>query len=147
MNPCEGLLDRLEGVRRTGDGRWMAKCPAHPDRTPSLSIRLAEDGRILAHDFAGCSVEDVLAAIDLEFSDLFPPRDPAPEGCRPRQGIPEHRARDLIELAAREALICSIALTDILDGRGTSAEDSMRARQAAETLAEIAMEVRHASQR
>ena len=36
------ILDRLDGVRPTGDGRWIARCPAHDDRSPSLSIREAE---------------------------------------------------------------------------------------------------------
>ena len=38
------LLDRLPGVRKTGPGRWIAPCPAHEDRRPSLSIRELEDG-------------------------------------------------------------------------------------------------------
>ncbi|MSQ55589.1 MAG: DNA primase, partial [Betaproteobacteria bacterium] len=29
------LLDRLDGVRATGPGRWIAQCPAHPDKRPS----------------------------------------------------------------------------------------------------------------
>ncbi|QXP90021.1 DNA primase [Methylococcus capsulatus] len=139
--PVGELLARLDAVRRTGDGRWLARCPAHADRSPSLSIKLADDGRILVHDFAGCPVEDVLAAVGLEVKDLFPPRDPPPEGFRPRHGIPEHRARDLIRLAAREAGIASIVIQDILSGNGTSVDDCQRALRAAETLAEIAREV------
>jgi hypothetical protein len=141
------LLNRLEGVRRTGPGRWIAKCPAHEDRTPSLSIKLADDGRVLVHDFGGCSVEDVLAAVGLEVKDLFPPRDPPPGGLRPRDGIPETRARDLIQLAAREATICAIVASDVLEGRGTTVADCQRARQAVETIHGIAREVRHASHR
>jgi putative DNA primase/helicase len=36
------LLGRLEGVRRAGAGSWMARCPAHPDRNPSLSVSVKE---------------------------------------------------------------------------------------------------------
>lgn len=71
---AERLLERLEGVKRTGAGRWVARCPAHEDRHPSLSIRLAQDGRLLVHDFAGCEVDAVCAAVGLELDDLFPPR-------------------------------------------------------------------------
>ncbi|WP_367025475.1 DNA primase [Methylococcus sp. ANG] len=141
--PIDALLHRLDGVRRTGSGRWIARCPAHEDRTPSLSIKLADDGRILIHDFGGCAIGDVLAAVGLEVKDLFPPRDPPPEGFAPRQGIPEARARDLIELAAREATICAIVAGDVLEGRGTTAADCQRARQAVETIHEITREVRH----
>src|SRR4051812_42102059 len=66
------VVDRLDGVRRTGNGRWLARCCAHEDRAPSLSIRELADGRVLLHCFAGCSVGDVLARIELEISDLFP---------------------------------------------------------------------------
>lgn len=68
------LLSRLDGVRQVGPGRWMAKCPAHEDRSASLSIREMDDGRILLHDFAGCDVSAVLTAVGLSFNDLFPER-------------------------------------------------------------------------
>ena len=65
------LLDRLQGVRQTGPGRWMAKCPAHEDRSPSLSVRELDDGRVLVHDFAGCETQAVLDAVGLGMADLF----------------------------------------------------------------------------
>lgn len=74
MTPAERLLTRLTSVRQTGPGRWMARCPAHDDRSPSLSIRQGGDGRVLIHCFAGCPVEDVVAAIELDLADLFPKR-------------------------------------------------------------------------
>ena len=40
------LLDRLDKVRPTGAGTWVARCPAHDDRGPSLSVRELDDGRI-----------------------------------------------------------------------------------------------------
>lgn len=64
------LLDRLHGVRSTGPGRWVARCPSHDDRSPSLSVR-AIDGRTLVHCFGGCSPGDVLAAVGLRMADLF----------------------------------------------------------------------------
>ncbi len=39
------LLSRLDGACRTGPGRWIARCPAHDDRHPSLAVRELEDGR------------------------------------------------------------------------------------------------------
>lgn len=72
----EIVLSLLEGVRRSGGG-WMARCPAHEDRSASLSIGAGSDGRVLVHCFAGCDTADVLAAIGLGFADLFPPQQRA----------------------------------------------------------------------
>jgi len=71
---CQALLDRLNAVRQRGDGRWSAECPAHRDKTPSLSIRELDDGRILLHCFGGCDVHAITAALGIELSDLFPER-------------------------------------------------------------------------
>ena len=69
----ERLLTRLDGVQRYGRG-FMARCPVHDDRTPSLSINQADGGRILLHCWAGCETTAVLAALGLTWSDLFPLR-------------------------------------------------------------------------
>jgi hypothetical protein len=74
MSIVDNLLQHLDKVKCTGPGTWSARCPAHEDRGPSLTIAEKDDGRILLHCFAGCDVHDVLAAVDLDISDLFPPR-------------------------------------------------------------------------
>ena len=71
MTATERVLDRLEAVKPTAPGRWLARCPSHKDRTPSLSIRQMEDGRVLLHCFSGCQIGDILAAIGLTLADLF----------------------------------------------------------------------------
>ena len=73
---AEDLLSRLAKVRKMGADRWMACCPAHEDRSPSLSIRELSDGRILLHCWTGCSAESILDSIGLTFDDLFPERLP-----------------------------------------------------------------------
>src|SRR5690349_16358150 len=65
------LLQRLDNVREVG-GQWSALCPAHDDHHNSLSIGQGEDGRVLLHCHAGCSVETILAKLDLLAADLFP---------------------------------------------------------------------------
>ncbi len=70
--PIDVLLSRLDGVRASGDGRWMARCPSHEDRSPSLSIRETADGRVLVHCFAGCAAVDIVDAVGLSLSNLFP---------------------------------------------------------------------------
>ena len=83
----EVLLDRLDGVRRTGPNSWMARCPAHPDRNPSLSVSV-KDGRVLVHCFAGCHPDAVLGAVDLTWKDLREPNpwawSPLPSRPRPK---------------------------------------------------------------
>jgi putative DNA primase/helicase len=68
---ADQLLDRFEKVRALRQDCWQACCPAHEDRTPSLSIMLKPNGDWLLHCHAGCAVEDVLEAIKLEKRDLF----------------------------------------------------------------------------
>lgn len=68
----------LTQARRAGPARYMARCPAHQDRAPSLSIREGRDGRILLTCFAGCDKGAVLCALGLTWRDLFndAPLDP-----------------------------------------------------------------------
>jgi 5S rRNA maturation endonuclease (ribonuclease M5) len=70
----ERLLDRLRDggktVRNTGPNKAVAQCPAHEDRSPSLSVTQIE-GQALIHCHAGCQTEDVLAALNLSKRDLF----------------------------------------------------------------------------
>ena len=68
------FLELLEGVKPTGVNRWMAKCPAHDDRFPSLAVSTGDDGTILLKCFAGCNVGEITAAVGLRISDLFPNR-------------------------------------------------------------------------
>jgi hypothetical protein len=68
------LLDRLQEVRKTGVGRWLARCPAHEDRSPSLSIRELDDGTVLVKCFGGCGAAEVVDAVGLSLRDLFPSR-------------------------------------------------------------------------
>jgi len=66
----DSFIARLDAARQTGPGRWMAKSPTREERTPSLSIREADD-RILLHDFGGASVEEICRALGIRVADLF----------------------------------------------------------------------------
>ena len=70
----EDFLSHLDSVRRTSRG-FVAICPAHADRHPSLSISEGVDRRILIHCFAGCIAEDICSAIGLRIVDLFTGND------------------------------------------------------------------------
>lgn len=78
MSAADVLLERLERVRASGAG-WTARCPAHEDRTATLSVSVGDDERVLVHCHAGCSTAEVVAAVHLTVRDLFHERHtPAP---------------------------------------------------------------------
>ena len=78
------FLAKFEGVQASGGG-WVARCPAHGDDNPSLSIARGEDGRWLVHCHAGCSAEAVVAAVGLKMRDLMPDK-PEPRTAKGRFG-------------------------------------------------------------
>lgn len=81
-NPYHAVLAAIEEtgnrVQRRGNTA-TAQCPAHPDRTPSLSINVSQDGKALLHCHAGCSTGDILEAINLPPQVLFPDYQPNPD--------------------------------------------------------------------
>ena len=118
------LLSKLVGVRATGrNHQWLARCSAHDDCQPSLSIRELDDGRILLHCFAGCSAREVLDAAGLDFDALYPER--AIDHRRP----PERRpfpAADMLCAVATETLVAAIVSADMVDGYLPDARDHAR---------------------
>ena len=75
------LLLRLDAVRSSSTGKWSARCPAHQDRNPSLSISEGQRG-LLVKCWAGCTLNEITAALGIEIKDLF--FDTAnPQGQRP----------------------------------------------------------------
>jgi len=62
---------RLKNAKRVANG-YKALCPAHEDRNASLSVSQGDEGKLLVNCFAGCSTDEILAAIGLEMKDLFP---------------------------------------------------------------------------
>ncbi|MBU6995602.1 CHC2 zinc finger domain-containing protein [Ferrovum myxofaciens] len=111
-NPAANFVERLQKVRRTGPGRWLACCPAHDDKSPSLAIREADDNRVLIHCFGGCSVQEITGALGMELQDLFPPKD--------GNYKPESRpfpAADILKAIAFEATVAGLAIGHFLDGK------------------------------
>jgi 5S rRNA maturation endonuclease (ribonuclease M5) len=69
------IIMKLKGVKGSGT-QYTALCPAHDDKNPSLAVSV-KDGKILLHCHAGCSTENIVAAIGLEMKDLFADERPA----------------------------------------------------------------------
>lgn len=110
------LLSRLDGVKDRGHGRWLAKCPAHDDRSPSLSVREADDGTVLIRCFAGCGAVEIVTAVGLQLRDLFPAS--LPSGTHSRQPT-RHRvpAADRLGIIDREAVVVCVVANDIAQGK------------------------------
>jgi hypothetical protein len=122
MSNLDNLLSRLDKVKRTGKGNYQSCCPAHNDRGPSLSIRETDDGRILVRCFAGCDVHEVVGAVGLDISALFPEREI-------QNGKPERRpfpAMDALRGIAFEALVVVAAGTAMLAGESFQPDDRER---------------------
>jgi len=129
---AEEFVSRLVKVRRTGPGRWVSCCPAHEDDHPSFTIRELEDGRILTHCFAGCSVEDVVAAVGVSVSDLFPEK--LIEYAKPlRRPFP---AEDVLACLEIEMQIVAICAGDMAAGRPLAEKDKVRLAVAQERISE-----------
>ena len=127
---AEDFVSRLEKVRRSGRGRWIASCPAHDDKSPSLTIRELEDGRILIHCHAGCGPYAVTSAVGVSLSDLFP--DSPIEYAKPlRKPFP---AEDVIAAMELEIGVVMICAGDIAEGRALKPTDRERLKLARQRL-------------
>ncbi len=97
------ILSRLDKVRATGADSWIARCPAHDDEIPSLSIRMANDGKTLLHCHSGCAAQEIVNAVGMELRDLFPPGNMTrPERKRYAKAA---RRQEMIRALIHESLI------------------------------------------
>lgn len=131
---ADKLLSRLQRVKRTGPGKWIASCPTREDKSPSLAIREMDDGRVLLHDFGGDSVEAILGAVGLSFSDLYPtqPGTAAKPVKRP------FNASEVLSLVAWESSVAVHVISDVVKRDGASEEDLDRLLVAARRLGNAA---------
>ena len=58
-------------ARRVRHNEWVAKCPAHPDRHPSLTIKAGDRAVLLCCQSQRCPVESIVRAMGLTMQDLF----------------------------------------------------------------------------
>lgn len=113
MSAIDTLLSRLDGVKRTGPDRWLARCPAHDDRHASLSIRVLGDGTVLIHDFAGCAPHEVVAALGLTLDALYPTCDG--QHSRPGERRP-FAAADVLRAVEHESMVVAFAAASLAEG-------------------------------
>ena len=138
------VVSRLEQVRRRSPDQVSARCPAHDDKVPSLSVRGLPDGRVLMKCFAGCTVHEVVSAIGLDVADLFPPRDDTSASVSNGAG-PERRRRLLsagqaLALLSDESCLVAVAASNVAHGVTLTDDDRARVLQAAGRIAYLQQE-------
>lgn len=142
MSAVELLLSRLEGVRKRGPDQWSARCPAHEDKSPSLSVKELPDGRVLMHCFGGCAVADVLDSIQLSMLALFPKRAEPGGGTSAmhrRRLLPAGQA---LEQITAESRVVWVAAHNLAAGHALTDVDRHRLAAAAARIQALSVDVR-----
>jgi hypothetical protein len=130
----DNLLSRLQKVKRTGNDSWMACCSAHDDRSPSLAIKDAGNGKLMLKCFAGCETIDILGAIGLDWDDVMPPKEPVQniQTVKPRKV--DIYATDALKIIRNESRVIAMAAMDITKGRVITDAELARIKLAMERI-------------
>jgi hypothetical protein len=128
MTPFEQLINSLEKVQKRGKN-YMACCPAHDDKSPSLAVAELDDGRVLIKCFAGCDPQAIVSAVGLTLSDLFPNKGVGQQ-YRDFRSLETHRAPKPNDKIEHEKTILQIAKADRANGKRLSTLDLQRERLA-----------------
>lgn len=111
---ADKILSLLDKVKAKGENSWMACCPAHDDKNPSLIIT-EKDDRVLLHCFSHqCDVSDIVHAVGLELSDLFPEQIRVEGGRLIRKK--RFPAAAILEALAEEFVIAELGLAALANG-------------------------------
>jgi hypothetical protein len=137
-SPAENVLPRLECVKETGTGRGIARCPAHNDKSPSLTWRICEDGMLLVKCWAGCSAHDIVDALGLKLRDLFS----AHHIDRRRLSEPHLDSRQALAILRRESTVVMIAADYISKRIILNDDDIERVQLAAGQIRKVAESAR-----
>ena len=122
------ILPLLDKVKRKGDNSWLACCPAHDDKNPSLAVT-EKDGTVLLYCLTHqCDVSDIVHAVGLELCDLFPEQIRI-EGSKPikKKRFP---AEAILEALAEEFVIAEIGLAALSNGGTLNEKAQARMKEA-----------------
>jgi hypothetical protein len=115
------FLSYFEKSYRSGKDEYQCLCPAHQDKTASLSIKNLPDERILIHCFAGCAANDILGAVGLTFDDIVPKRlgdfKPVSKPFNPYA---------VLKAISNETLLVALAGLEVANGKTLPQEDKDR---------------------
>ena len=112
--PIDEVLGLLSKVIQRQPGQWSARCPAHDDRGPSLSVRETSEHAVLLHCFAGCTVHDITTALSLNLADLFPLRESMTS--KPKRIPRLLTASQAMQLLRQEAMLTLVAASNLAKG-------------------------------
>jgi CHC2 zinc finger len=133
----DDFITRFDKVKSTGSGKYIALCPAHPDKSPSLGIKQTDEGKILIHCFSGCDVSNIIAAVGLDLGDLMPENRSYQKGSK----SPKFNKYELFDRLAFESVILSLAIRQLLNGETLAEHDLSRILLAENTINGIVGEV------
>jgi CHC2 zinc finger len=102
----DDILSRLEKVKQYNGRQWVACCPAHDDKTPSLAIKIGDENRVLMKCWAGCAIDEIVAAMDLSLSDLM--------GDVPKEHSNHKRGNRLSPTVVLKAVAANVLLAGII---------------------------------
>ena len=123
---ADKIITRLDGVKNRGQDRWLARCPAHEDKSPSLAIREVDD-KLLLFCHAGCSAYEVVSAVGLELSDLYPEK--INTGNKPL--LRPFPAADILRCLSSEITFLAVCASSLARGEKLNQEDQDRLLQSA----------------
>lgn len=132
--PIDRVLHRLDRVKRTAPDKWTALCPAHDDRRPSLSVKHADDGKVLLKCWSGCSAQAITEALGLSLADLFPGdrRSLGDHGSAPMRRPFDYR--DALAGIAHEATVARLIVEAVNAGQEMGPESLDRLALAEERI-------------
>jgi hypothetical protein len=131
---AQDFLSRLEKVRQTAPGEWVARCPGHLDKTPSLAVKEADDGRILVKCFAGCSFNEICDGAGVKPEEMFPDTNHATFDALERLAF---NPRTMLHAMQFNAMVLSIIASDMAAGEPITPEDKETAFRISEELEEV----------
>lgn len=132
-SPASVFIARLNSVKETERGKWQAVCPAHDDKHPSLSIKETSDGTLLLKCWSGCSAGEIVEAVGLELSDLFPKLDNFDHSHAPKRQNRPWSALDVLRALMHEITVVAVC-AGRLNSAGLSPEDAARLALATQRL-------------
>jgi len=120
MAKLDQFISRLKKVRKNGDG-YVACCPAHEDDSPSLTVT-EKDGLVLAHCFAGCSIDEIVSSVGMNLSDLMPEND----GYQPKKHQRIYfNPYDVLAAVRDDMTVALVLAKDMQNGRALHPSESL----------------------
>jgi hypothetical protein len=112
MTPIENFLTRLDKVKQIGNGEWVACCPAHDDKHPSMSVSEKGDTFVVKCHSQHCGGIAIMESVGLTASDFYEKTDlPIHIRATKRKWTPRQICELIGESSSNVALLCERFMT------------------------------------